>query len=989
MITTLRSSRFAPFGVLGILAASSLLSCLWAGDAPARTGTPPYSFVANVADAAALEQVVMPPVDVARYLREDEEREPGPVRFAAPIPVQLTPQDSGSWDALPGGGRLWRLRVVSTGALSLNFAFIPFHLPPGATLHLYSADKSYVEGPFDASDNIPENELWTPVVRGDNVVVELFVPSDPKFEPELGIGFVNHSYRDFGSLSETAGCQGGCNNDVICSVGDPWRDEIRSVAVYQRSGSLACTGTLVNSWNVSPPAYFLTANHCGVNAGNDNTVVVYWNHQSPNCGDLGGGNFNQNQTGSTFRAARSQSDFTLIQLDADPDPSFNVHYAGWDASGFTPSRCTGIHHPCTAEKAISFNLDALTTTTYLQDASPGDGTHWRVDDWESGVTEPGSSGSGIWNEFHRVVGQLHGGFSSCGLPNERDWYGKFSVSWNTGGTADTRLRDWLDPPNTHSIVDGSDGGCAYTLISSGTTATATGTPRYYRFGQPDIYWGAVGVRPNLSDDWDIRFYDDFGAHPECVTTLRASSAAFSGADFVIGDYNHNPLGSEYAKVNRYSGIADAAVEWDSGQDQLAINGPRVERTTGSADVLEVWDVLLQAGTQYTFEFSFGGAAECKLLLFHNPAAANYWVPRSGNVFEATANTTYTAPATDWYGVVVVNDSGGLGGYSVRVSTCTTPIALTSGTSVFTPASLGYYSFNQQEFYWTAVGVRDPGSDWDIDVYQTGSGGSAPVCFSGPLAVSPGVGVADFVIGDFNSGQNPFGTYYARPYQYSGTGNARTEWDDGFEQLAVGSPPITRNTDTFDVLEVWDVFLEGGQQYDFFFERTGAADTKLLLFRSFNAVYWASRFSSEFETTALHTPYNAPASDWYGVVVVNDNGGTGQYRLGINVPATAVSEQAPGATPRVTALHPPVPNPASGSVEFGFELREAGSVTLEVLDVAGRVTAVLPSRIWGAGTWSTRWNTRDAAGKALPSGVYWVRLSVESRVVGRNRFTLLQ
>jgi hypothetical protein len=97
---------------------------------------------------------------------------------------------------------------------------------------------------------------------------------------------------------------------------------------------------------------------------------------------------------------------------------------------------------------------------------PGDGTHWRIDDWEDGTTEPGSSGSGLWDQNHRLVGQLHGGYASC-TSITSDWYGRIARSWEGGGSSATRLRDWLDPASTGTMVlDGEDPGAIDTGVES-------------------------------------------------------------------------------------------------------------------------------------------------------------------------------------------------------------------------------------------------------------------------------------------------------------------------------------------------------------------------------------------------------------------------------------------------------------------------------------------------------------------------------------------
>ncbi len=522
-------------------------------------------------------------------------------------------------------------------------------------------------------------------------------------------------------------------------------------------------------------------------------------------------------------------------------------------------------------------------------------------------------------------------------------------------------------------------------LTSGTSVATPFLQEHYAFSQPSIYWTAAAAR-KPGEDWDLAVYSG-----PCQSGILASSTYLAGTtDFVVGDFNHNALGTYYVNSYKYSGTSGARTEWDDGPDAAAVNGPFISRSTDANDLIEVWDVFLEAGTTYSFEFSYFGA-NSKLLLFQNPSAGTYWAGRSARALETQSLvTTYTAPASDWYGVVVVNDDGGAGGYYWRVGTCALPVALTSGTSVYTPSSLGYYSFAQPSIYWSAVGVRST-VDWDLFVSQNASGGPWPACFTGPLASSSGVGVADFVIGDFN--HNPLATYYAAPYQYSGynpNADAVTEWDDGSDAIVVGSPPITRSTDASDVLEVWDVFLDANTDYDIFFERIGAANTRLFLFQSQNGIYWAGRSQRVLETTNLHTLFTPTASDWYGIVVVNDDGGSGQYRLGISPATAAIDQGADGAAPRLTALRPTAPNPARNEVEIAFDLAGGESVTFDILDVAGRVVATLPARDWEAGRWQTRWNLRASDGGRVPAGVYWVRMGLGGgREVGRNKFIVLR
>jgi hypothetical protein len=79
-------------------------------------------------------------------------------------------------------------------------------------------------------------------------------------------------------------------------------------------------------------------------------------------------------------------------------------------------------------------------------------THWEVPSWDKGTTEGGSSGSGLFNPFQQLIGQLEGGYALCEgsqSNGEGDWYGKFSYSWTNNDRSDSnRLDYWLDPLNT-------------------------------------------------------------------------------------------------------------------------------------------------------------------------------------------------------------------------------------------------------------------------------------------------------------------------------------------------------------------------------------------------------------------------------------------------------------------------------------------------------------------------------------------------------------
>ena len=202
----------------------------------ARQGEPPTSWAGPVSSLSLVSVMRLPAITIGEELQKAaNEAGPGPLKVAVPNEVSISPDRDGRWEGLPRGGQLWRYRFHAPGATDLSFGFTTFRLPPGASLHIFSETERYHEGPYTGRDNKSHGELWTPMVPGDRAVVELFVPDHPDFSPELELSQVSAGFSDFLGQSRRRGLvpkQAGCNIDVICPEGNPWRDEIRSVAQY-------------------------------------------------------------------------------------------------------------------------------------------------------------------------------------------------------------------------------------------------------------------------------------------------------------------------------------------------------------------------------------------------------------------------------------------------------------------------------------------------------------------------------------------------------------------------------------------------------------------------------------------------------------------------------------------------------------------------------------------------------------------------------------
>ena len=374
-----------------------------------------------------------------------------PLRFAvlADLPVAL---DGGLWDRAPDDRARWRARVSSAGALAIALEFSRFSLPAGAELWIYDARGELVQGPYSRRDQTPEGKLWTALVPGDEAVIELRVPEAQKSAVSLQLGKLSHAYLDISKAAVDAPAKSGsCNIDVICSDGDNWRNEIRSVALLSIGNEYVCSGQLVNNARRDRSPLLLTANHCEIGqAYPASSVVTYWNYQTSTCNRaVPNGSLSQSISGASLLAGDVGSDFTLVRLSSTPPAAYNVYYAGWDAGSATPRSGVAVHHPAGDEKRISTYTSSASAQTVCIDgeACTRRVRAWQVN-WARGTTEQGSSGGGLWNQDHRLVGVLSGGNASCTNTGGSDYFARLNAAYQANSASSGQLKAWLDPDNS-------------------------------------------------------------------------------------------------------------------------------------------------------------------------------------------------------------------------------------------------------------------------------------------------------------------------------------------------------------------------------------------------------------------------------------------------------------------------------------------------------------------------------------------------------------
>jgi hypothetical protein len=476
-------------------------------------GTPPSQ---QFTLRSAVPAVQMPSVDAQDYLAEDaQETKDVPLRFGVPFEVALNLDNSGEWTELPDGARLWRLRIEAPGAYSINLVYDQYFMPAGGKFFIYNERYEFVIGAFTESNNKDHGMFGTQPVPGDVSILEYYEPASVRGQGRISVMRVVHAYRNmfgYANSLDSFGSSGSCNNNVACD--DEWNDQERGVVMLLTSGgSRYCSGSLINNANNDGTPYVLTANHCSPGA----TDVAMFNYQSPTCSPNTDGPTTQSVSGTTTRFSNSTSDGWLMQLSSTIPVAYNPYFNGWNANDAAATASVGIHHPSGDVKKISWDYDPTTSTDYLGTAVPGDGTHWRITAWDDGTTEPGSSGSPLFDQNHRITGQLHGGYASC-TSITSDYYGKFALSMTLGA------RTWLDPSSTGIMtLDGYDPNVAGRVVGNVTdidSSLPVAGVLVAAVGGASTTTNALGdyTLPLPDGTWDIN-YTKRGYEPAGVTGI--------------------------------------------------------------------------------------------------------------------------------------------------------------------------------------------------------------------------------------------------------------------------------------------------------------------------------------------------------------------------------------------------------------------------------------------------------------------------------------
>jgi len=643
----------------------------------------------------------------------------------------------------------------------------------------------------------------------------------------------------------------------------------------------------------------------------------------------------------------------LLRSSGTGNPDLYI-YKSWDEGGATPGcvdtlLCSSIW---TGGEYVDFvvgDFNRVPLGTYYAETSWEFGTGTYTIDWDAYGADLPTDGTTVslamgptdivrvWDvyleegrEYTFDLDSSGAGFRMALFEPYEHWTGKGGEVWDVGGAY-----AWTPfVTDVYGLVvyneDGGSGSfdlsvttpCTYQNLPEGTSIGGWWSPDFYRFTQLEQGWTVVATRPTYpgSGDPDIEVYGLWsgGDHPNCATDwLTGSAMGGSSVDFVAGNCWESPLGTYFVEAFWYTGSGDYWIQWENGADYLPWAMP-VHRDVDDSYVAEIWDVILAQGSTYVFDIYPSGADVRMALVKSEPGAL--WRSRAQAVWnDVTDRVTWVPPESGTYGLVAYNEDGGAGSFDMIYGYPCSSIALADGVTYHRSDELKFYRFDQSNERWAVVATRWTEASGNANLAaasQWDDGGVSPFCFGDLLADSsqPGTGV-DLVVGDFHHTAPT--THYALVVWDSPPTIYGIQWDGDDEVLDLESRTIERVVDVDYVAEIWDVYLEAGHEYTFSFDPTGT-ELHMALFGPEGPPCWAPLDGAIWDA-ADDVVWTAPATDWYGLVVYNEGGGTGSFTLtGADTPveSTFVADLV---APNRVRLHWSVP---PGIVGTGLNLYRA-------------------------------------------------------------------
>lgn len=182
-----------------------------------------------------IPQIVVSRLNIDKLQQEDlmDEQNGIPPRFGYPEKVTINLEDEGVWQALSDGSRIWRIRIISPDALSINLLYDKFYMPEGGKLFIYATDRGSSIGAFTSKNNKNSSSdgFATGLVFSNDVTVEYYEPLVVKGQGVFSIAYLVSGYRLISEIlqeGKSLGSSGSCQVNINCPEGANWQNEKKS-----------------------------------------------------------------------------------------------------------------------------------------------------------------------------------------------------------------------------------------------------------------------------------------------------------------------------------------------------------------------------------------------------------------------------------------------------------------------------------------------------------------------------------------------------------------------------------------------------------------------------------------------------------------------------------------------------------------------------------------------------------------------------------------
>lgn len=317
------------------------------------------------------------------------------------------------------GSEVRILTIQSPGALEVFAHLTEFNLPAGEEVYVYgNGADSPVGGPYRGSGPAGQGreateaggDFWTETATGDTLIIEHYSPHGAP-RGTFAVPEITHHYEAFLTSAPEQTAPLACHVDANCTAIN-LNNAVGRVSFMRDGASKVCSGTMVvtrSDAEAGEPPYFLTANHCIATQSQARTAQIIWQFRSTGCNSgVPNDTFTQSARGTGLLKTRRALDQTLLRVFGKVPG--NQVYAGWDPRtlGITDfPNVLGLHHP--RGSFLRRSTGRLVLDSLGCDAT---GLYEGYDIlWGDGITEPGSSGSGLFF----ANSQLLCGVLSCGV----------------------------------------------------------------------------------------------------------------------------------------------------------------------------------------------------------------------------------------------------------------------------------------------------------------------------------------------------------------------------------------------------------------------------------------------------------------------------------------------------------------------------------------------------------------------------------------------